>query len=151
VVRASGRTQDELMMVNLTDASVTTAGPINTGSSDDSVVGIALQMPAATPIVTLSADGTQLSRFLSTTPGTAATVTIAGVTAGETLVGIDYRPQTGQLYSLGINPSADTGSVYIIDPQSGAATMGRARRWICRPPRWATASTSIRPSIAFAW
>lgn len=122
VVRASGRTQDELMMVNLTDASVTTAGPINTGS-DDSVVGIALQIPAATPIVTLSADGTQLSRFLSTTPGTAVTVTIAGVTAGETLVGIDYRPQTGQLYSLGINPSSDTGTLYILDPQTGAATV----------------------------
>jgi hypothetical protein len=50
-------------------------------------------------------------------------VTIAGVTAGETLVGIDYRPQTGQLYSLGVNPSSDTATVYIIDPQTGAATV----------------------------
>jgi len=119
VVRASGRTQDELVMVSLADGTVTTAGPLTTNN----VVGIALQMPAATPIVTLSADGTQLSRFLSTTPGTAATVTIAGVTAGETLVGIDYRPQTGQLYSLGVNPSTDTGTVYILDPQTGAATV----------------------------
>jgi hypothetical protein len=39
------------------------------------------------------------------------------------LVGIDYRPQTGQLYSLGINASSDTGTVYVIDPQSGAATV----------------------------
>lgn len=119
LVRASGRTQDELVMVNLADGSVTTAGPINTAG----VVGIALQQPAATSIVTLSDDGTQLSRFLSTTPGTVATVTIAGVNAGETLVGIDYRPQTGQLFSLGVNSSSDTGTVYIIDPQSGAATV----------------------------
>jgi hypothetical protein len=107
------------MMVNLANGTLTTAGPISTTG----VVGIALQQPAAIPIVTLSADGTQLSRFLSTTPGTAATVTIAGVTAGETLVGIDYRPQTGQLYSIGINPSTDTGTVYILDPQTGAATV----------------------------
>jgi hypothetical protein len=119
VVRASGRTQDELVMVNLNNGTVTTAGPISTAD----VIGIALQQPAATPIVALSADGTQLSRFSSATPGTAVTVTIAGVTAGETLVGIDYRPQTGQLYSLGINPASDTGTVYILDPQSGAATV----------------------------
>lgn len=119
VVRASGRTQDELVMINLANGNVTTAGPIGTAG----VVGIALQQPPATPIITLSADGTQLSRFLSSTPGTVSTVTIAGVTAGETLVGIDYRPQTGQLYSLGINPTSDTGTVYVVDPQTGTATV----------------------------
>lgn len=119
VVRASGRTQDELVMVNLANGNVTTAGPISTSN----VVGIALQQPAATPIVALSADGTQLSRFLSSTPGTAVTVTIAGVAAGETLIGIDYRPQTGQLYGIGINDSADTGTLYLLDPQTGAATV----------------------------
>jgi hypothetical protein len=97
---------------------VTTAGPISAAG----VVGIALQQPAATPVMVLSADGTQLSRLSSATPGTAVTVTIAGVNAGETLVGIDYRPQTGQLYSLGINPTTDTGTVYVLDPQSGAAS-----------------------------
>jgi hypothetical protein len=119
LVRASGRTQDELVMVNLANGTVTTAGPISTAG----VIGIALQQPAAVPIVTLSADGTQLSRLMSTTPGTVVTVTIAGVNAGETLVGVDYRPQTGQLFSLGVNPGSDTGTVYIIDPQSGAATV----------------------------
>jgi len=120
VVRASGRTQDELVNINLANGTVTTAGPISTAG----VIGIALQQPAATPLVALSADGTQLTRFLSTAPGTAtAPATIAGVTAGETLVGIDYRPQTGQLFSFGVNPTTDTGTVYIIDPQSGAATV----------------------------
>ncbi len=50
-------------------------------------------------------------------------MTIAGVTAGETLVGIDYRPQTGQLFSFGVNATTDTGTVYIIDPQTGAASV----------------------------
>lgn len=119
VVRASGRTQDELININLTSGAVTTLGPVGpTG-----IIGVALQTPAATPLIALSADGTQLSRFLSTAPGTVATVTIAGVTAGETLVGIDYRPATGQLFSFGVNATTDNGTVYIIDPQTGAASV----------------------------
>lgn len=118
VVRASGRTQDELVNINLANGSVVTNGPITNG-----IIGIALQQPAATPLVALSADGTQLSRFLSTAVGSETTVTIAGVTAGETLVGIDYRPQTGQLYALGVADAMDNGTVYILDPQTGAATV----------------------------
>lgn len=119
VVRASGRTQDELVNINLSTGAVTTSGPLSTAG----IVGIALQQPAATPIFALSADGTQLLRFQSNALSTPVTLTIAGVTAGETLVGIDFRPQTGQLYSFGVNATADNGSVYIIDPQSGAASV----------------------------
>lgn len=119
VVRASGRTQDELVNINLSTGGVTTLGPVNpTG-----IIGLALQTSAATPLIALSADGTQLFRLLSTAPGTPVTVTIAGVTAGETLVGIDYRPQTGQLYSFGVNATTDRGTVYIIDPQNGMASV----------------------------
>jgi len=119
IVRASGRTQDEIVMVNLANGTVTTAGPISTAG----VLGLALQQPAATPIVALSADGTQLSRFLSSTPGTAVTVAIAGVAVGETLIGIDYRPNTGQLYALGVNPTTDTATAYVVDPQTGQASV----------------------------
>jgi hypothetical protein len=118
VVRASGRTQDELVSINLANGAVTTNGPVTTAG----VIGIALQQPAATPLVALSADGTQLSRFLSTSPGTVGTAPVSGVTAGETLVGIDYRPQTGQLYSFGVNAAADNGTVYVLDPQTGVAS-----------------------------
>lgn len=119
VVRASGRTQDELVNIDLANGNVTTSGPISTAG----IIGIALQQPAATPLVALSADGTMLSRFLSSAPGTVATVTIAGIDAGETLVGIDYRPATGQLFALGVNATTDTGTVYILDPQTGAASV----------------------------
>jgi hypothetical protein len=118
VVRASGRTQDELVNINLANGSVVTNGPIA-----PNIIGIALQQPAATPLVALSADGAQLSRFLSTSPGTATTVNIAGVTVGDTLVGIDYRPQTGQLYGLGVADALDVGTLYVLDPQTGAATV----------------------------
>lgn len=119
VVRASGRTQDELVNINLSTGVITTAGPISTTG----IIGIALQQPAATPLFTLSADGTQLSRFTSGSLNTPVNLTIGGVTAGETLVGIDFRPQTGQLFSFGVNAAADNGTVYIIDPQSGAASV----------------------------
>ncbi|WP_161965559.1 DUF4394 domain-containing protein [Steroidobacter cummioxidans] len=119
VVRASGRTQDELININLATGGVTTLGPV----APTGIIGLALQTPTATPFIALSADGTQLFRLLSTSLSTPVTVTIAGVTAGETLVGIDYRPQTGQLYSFGVNATTDTGTVYIIDPQTGAASV----------------------------
>jgi Domain of unknown function (DUF4394)/Calx-beta domain len=64
-----------------------------------------------------------LIRFRMDTPGTTVTVVVTGLVAGETLVGIDGRPVTGQLYGLGINASANTGTLYRIDPQTGAATI----------------------------
>lgn len=120
VVRASGRTQDELVNINLATGNVTTLGPVNPAG----IIGVALQSPATTPtLFALSADGTQLFRILSSALATPATATIAGVTAGETLVGIDYRPQTGQLFSFGVNATADNGTIYIIDPQTGMASV----------------------------
>jgi hypothetical protein len=64
--------------------------------------------------------GTSLFRFNPATPGSGVTITLTGVVAGETLVGIDGRPQTGQLYGLGVNPATNTASLYLIDPQTGA-------------------------------
>jgi hypothetical protein len=73
-------------------------------------------------MVALTADGTQLLRFKNTDPGNAVAVAVAvgSLTAGETLVDIDYRPATGQLMGLGINGTADTGSLYVVDPSSGS-------------------------------
>jgi hypothetical protein len=59
-----------------------------------------------------------LLRFSSVTPNTiAGTVAVGGLQAGETLLGIDFRPSTGQLYGLG-----STSRLYTIDPATGAAT-----------------------------
>ena len=44
-------------------------------------------------------------------------VAVTGLGAGETLLGIDVRPATGQLYGLG-----SASRVYTIDPATGAAT-----------------------------
>lgn len=75
------------------------------------------------PVVGLGAGGATLVRFNSTTPGTTNTVNVSGITAGETLVGIDFRSTTGELIGFGVNDGADTGTLYRVDPQTGGATV----------------------------
>ncbi|WP_316827242.1 DUF4394 domain-containing protein [Pedobacter miscanthi] len=45
-----------------------------------------------------------------------AQVAISGLQTGETILGIDFRPATGQLYGLG-----STSRLYVIDPKTGTA------------------------------
>ncbi len=117
-VQLSGQTGTVLANLDLTNGALGTPAAIPAAG----IVGIAVQQPTSTSMVALSADGLSLIRFLSASPGTAVTVAITGITAGETLVGVDYRPQTGQLYSFGVNDGANTGTVYVLDPQTGAAS-----------------------------
>lgn len=84
---------------------------------------LAIQSPAGLAMIGLSTDGSQLLRFAENAPGTVATADITGITPGESLVGLDFRPATGQLIALGVNPMADTATLYRLDPQTGAATV----------------------------
>ncbi len=55
--------------------------------------------------------------FNPTNPATAVTKTFSGLVSGDEIVGLDFRPATGQLYGLG------SGSrIYAINTSSGAAT-----------------------------
>jgi hypothetical protein len=47
---------------------------------------------------------------------------ITGVVAGQRLIGIDARPNTGQLYALGYNAATSVGQLYILDTDTGVAT-----------------------------
>ena len=49
------------------------------------------------------------------------TVNVTGLSASETLLGIDYRPADGLLYALG-----SAGNVYTIAPSTGVATLKAA-------------------------
>jgi hypothetical protein len=118
VVRISGQAIQVLAAIDLTTGAVSGALPIGSGG----IVGLALQKPAGRPMIALSATGDQLVRFSSAAPGTTTTVSVTGIVAGEALVGIDFRPQTGQLFALGVNDVANTGTTYLLDPQTGAAT-----------------------------
>lgn len=117
VVKLTGSSSEALASINLVTGAVSNAGTIGSGG----IIGLALQKPTSVPIVALTSTGSLL-RFYSGSPGTTTTVSVTGLTASETLVGIDYRPATGQLYGLGINATANTGTLYLLDPQTGAGT-----------------------------
>jgi hypothetical protein len=119
VVKLNGQTNETLANVDLVTGALTPVGTVGAGG----ISGIAVQQPAAVRFVGLSADGRQLLRFSSTHPDSAVTVAIAGLSTDEALVGIDYRPQTGQLYGLGISDTTNNGTLYLLDPQTGAATI----------------------------
>ncbi len=118
IVKREGQGAESLARIDLASGALTDLGAIGSGG----ITGLAIQQPAATPFIGLSLDGTQLVRFSSAAPNTTVPVAIAGVAAGESLVGIDYRPQTGQLYGLAVNDDTDTATLYLLDPQTGAAT-----------------------------
>jgi hypothetical protein len=66
---------------------------------------------------------TSLATFQATTPGTfTATVPITGLGAGQTLVGLDTRPNTGQLFALGYNATGTQAQLYTLNPTTGALT-----------------------------
>lgn len=60
----------------------------------------------------------ELVRFESTSPAsTFGTVAVSGLQSGERLLGIDFRPATGQLFGLG-----SSSRLYQVDVVSGVAT-----------------------------
>ncbi|MFD2719141.1 DUF4394 domain-containing protein [Hymenobacter monticola] len=64
-------------------------------------------------LVTIDA-GTGFAPFINTP--------ITGVAAGQTLVGIDFRPATGQLYALGYNAATTAVQLYTLNPATSMAT-----------------------------
>ena len=111
-----------LYSIDLATGKATSLGAVGGATT---LAGLAVQSTAAgLPAVALNATGTALIRFNTTTPAvTTTSAAITGVTAGETLVGIDFRPATGQLVGLGVDPAMDKGTLYVIDPQTGVATV----------------------------
>ncbi len=59
-----------------------------------------------------------LMAFHTSTPGTATSVAITGLQAGENIQAIDIRPADGQLFALG-----STSRLYTINTTTGAATL----------------------------
>src|SRR5688572_3331353 len=63
-----------------------------------------------------------LQAFDTDSPEAVGTVIpILGLAAGESIVGIDFRPSTGGLYGLGVN--GGIAHLYLINPTTGAATL----------------------------
>ena len=70
-----------------------------------------------------SATATSLVTFQVTAPGTlTATTALTGLGTGQTLVGLDSRPNTGQLFALGYAAATTQVQLYTLDVATGALT-----------------------------
>jgi hypothetical protein len=106
----------KLYQINLVNAQATELGALTARS-----FAIRPRMGAS---IGLNLAGDTLVHFSPMSPGSVTTQTLntAGMAPAETMVAIDMRPSTGQLYGLGINSTAETGTLYLIDPQTGSVT-----------------------------
>lgn len=87
-----------------------------TGAALFSTVGVEAQS-----IYALS--GNSLYQFDATDAASAMMVgEISGITAGQMIEGIDFRPLTGQLYALGYDRNLQLAQLYTIDPATAMAT-----------------------------
>ena len=94
---------------------------VQLGSATNGTVG---PLPG-TPLLGLTnvSPAGSIDRFNSASPADGAVSNfLTGIAPTETPVGLDFRPATGQLYTLGINAAADTATLYLVDPQTLAAT-----------------------------
>jgi Tol biopolymer transport system component len=112
---------DDLRIEGDETFDVTLSGPVNTtiGSPNTAVVTITDNDGAVAATIYGVTAANNLVRFNSATPGTfEATNAITGLQTGETILGIDVRPATRQIYALG-----STGRIYTINPFTGAAAL----------------------------
>lgn len=104
----------------LTASLATKVGDLPTSQS---IKGLAIR-PNANPVVTGltgSATSPSLVSFSVRNPNTiTATTAVSGLSAGDQLLSIDYRPATGELFGLVRNGTA--GKLVTINPSTGAAT-----------------------------
>ncbi|GEM_PF-370926 len=106
-----------LYRINLTTGAATSVGLIGTGTVQYS--GLAIELGATANFVVYGVTtANALVRFNSSRPNTILQNTpITGLQGGEMVLGIDFRPATGQLFALG-----STSRLYTINTVTGAAT-----------------------------
>ena len=89
-------------------------------SDDDGTSAPIVDMPAPAPnasFTALTSDNKIVYYNAQNLNAPTATLNVSGLQTAETLLRIDYRPATGQLYALG-----SSSRLYLINEQSGLAT-----------------------------
>ncbi len=94
---------------------LTTGVATNLGNLITPITGLAI--PTA-PVAYAVDNSNNLQIFNFNNPGTPVSKSITGLQPAETILGIDMRPATGQLFALG-----SSSRIYAINMSSGAATM----------------------------
>ncbi|MEW6735143.1 MAG: DUF4394 domain-containing protein [Acidobacteriota bacterium] len=108
-----GETTPKFYTINLATGAATLVG--NIGGMDqvrDITIGIKGEI-----LIGVTTNNT-IVVFNSTAPGTILrSIPITGLSSGETLTGVDFRPATGQLFAIG-----SSNQIYTISPITGVAT-----------------------------
>jgi len=119
-------TFDALYTINLASGLATSIGLIGGGIAvNDLAVFIDRTVPAeiSGQLVYGLTSNNNLIAFDSDAPGIIRTaVAITGVVAGQTLVGTDFRPATGELYALGYNATTGEAQLYTLNTATAVAT-----------------------------
>jgi trimeric autotransporter adhesin len=109
----SGSSSSVLYTINLQTGAASPVGLIGSG-----VTVTALAVVVRVETIVALAPGNTLLAFNSGTPGTiAGSMTVTGMGANEFLLGIDFRPLTGQLYGV-----TTANRIILINPLTGAAS-----------------------------
>ncbi|GAA4383243.1 DUF4394 domain-containing protein [Hymenobacter koreensis] len=115
-----------LYRMDLTTGATTLAGAVNGTGVGITDIAVRIDRTAPAPsgqlLYAVNTNNTLVS-FYSGTPGFInSAVTLSGVTAGQTIVGTDFRPNTGELFGLGYNPTNGQSRLYTINLTTGVAT-----------------------------
>lgn len=116
-VTTQGAPASELVRIDLTTGALDPLGSIGTLAP---VLDLAVRFPAPQVFAVTSTNA-----LIAFAPGDPAVLTvnvpITGIGSGEDVVGIDFRPSTGELVALG-----STDTLYVVDPTTGIATAAAA-------------------------
>jgi hypothetical protein len=117
---------DNLYTVNLTSGATTLLGTIGTGIDvrDIAIVINRAQAPLSGKLIYAMQAGTSnMISFDSDNPRFIRDMkAITGITAGQSIVGLDFRPATFGLYAFAYNSTSMEYQLYTIDAMTGAAT-----------------------------
>ncbi|MBC6605491.1 DUF4394 domain-containing protein [Hymenobacter sp. BT188] len=133
-------TSTQLYEINLGSGAATAKGVIGTGLPINNLTFATFSVDPVSPPAALTGQlmfaltGSNLISFDSSTPRVIRTSTsVTNLAAGQALVGLDFRPATGELFALGYNATAAAptanAQLYTVNPGTGALTaVGTAQR-----------------------
>lgn len=102
-----------LYTLDTANAATQLVGMLGTAVTDIAIPGDAVAYAVA---------NSQLQIFNPLAKTAVTTRAITGITAGETLAGIDFRPANGQLYGVTLNAAGNFARLYTFNLSTGAAT-----------------------------
>lgn len=113
-----------LYTVDLATGATTLVGVLGMAIDD---IAVAIAPPSDAPIAgqlafALNAANALVSFDTESPESIRTQVGVSGITAGQTLVGMDFRPATGELIGLGYNPMNSQAQLYTINTGTGMAT-----------------------------